>query len=380
MKTIVITEAGAKGDGCTDDAPVLQRVMDTAPCLIEVPPGRYLIGKTLRIRSHTNIKADAKAVIVLADGAMKTADDYLIANYDPEGGDRDISIDGGTWDGNNAGNPRPTGGLFADGYTGALLHFRNVSDFQLTNMHFANAEAYYARFTLAYRFRIEGIRFSSNRVRHNNDGIHLGGFCGDGIIRDIKGLHADVTGDDMVALNADDAPRRNEVRGMLCGPIRDIVIEDIEAENCHTFVRLLSVWSPIERIRISGVRGTCAMSAINCDAARGCRVKLFDEAHPPYPDGVGMLRDIDISDVAVAKSEDNHAALVRLETRMERCNITGLRRMMDVDRSPSSPTVRVQKTRVGRLRLEPGGVDTSLSVDGLFESHSHDIVSLSADK
>ncbi len=59
----------------------------------------------------------------------------------------------------------------------------------------------------------------------------------------------------MVALNADEALGRAQNLGLACGPIRRIRIEDVRAESCHTFVRLLSVRSVIEDVEIDGVFG-----------------------------------------------------------------------------------------------------------------------------
>ena len=370
-----IMDFGAKGDGIADDQEPFQRALDANCARIEVPAGHYKIGRTLRIRSGTHLRLHPQATIRLADGAARASDDYLLTNADPVAGDADIVIAGGTWDGNNAGNPRQNG-LFDEGYSGAMIHFRNVRDLRLEHMRLHNAEAYYARFTGVRDFHVEGISFSSDRVRHNNDGIHLGGHCTNGVIRKIRGLHPGVTGDDMVALNADDALARTEVRGMTCGPIRNILIEELAAEGCHSFVRMLSVWSPIENVTVRGVRGSCEIAAINCDAARGCRVPLFDEANPPFPDGVGALRNIHVSDFRVAKSAKNDIALLRLETRMENMVIAGFRREMAGDQCPDQPTLRIRHVAAGRIALQPGNVDRAVACGDCVESFETDIQKL----
>lgn len=371
MKTS-IAEFGAKGDGISDDQEPIQRALDTSSGLLDIPAGDYKIGRTLRIRGGTHLRLHAQATIRLADGAAQSTGDYLLTNAHPETGDADIVIEGGIWDGNNAGNRRKQG-LFDEGYSGAMIHFRNVRGLRLENLRLHNAEAYYARFTEVRDFHVEGIGFSSDLVRNNNDGIHLGGHCENGVIRNIRGLHRGVTGDDMVALNADDALNRTEVRGMTCGPIRNILIEDLEAEGCHSFVRMLSVWSPIENVTVRGVRGSCEIAALNCDAARGCRVPLFDEANPPFAGGVGSLRNIRVSDFRVAKSAENDIALLRLETRMENLVISDFRRVMPEDRSPEQPTLRVRYVTAEQLALEPGSKRIALKYGECFESFETDI-------
>jgi len=367
-----IADFGAKGDGVTDDQEPFQRALDANPSHLKVPAGHFLIGRTLRIRSGTHLHLHPQAIIRLADGAARASGDYLLTNADPDAGDAEIVIEGGIWDGNNAGNPRPNG-LFDEGYSGAMIHLRNVRNLRLENMRLHNAEAYYARFTGVRDFHVEGISFSSDRVRHNNDGIHLGGGCTNGVIRKIRGLHPGVTGDDMVAINADDALNRTEVRGMTCGPIRNILIEELEAEGCHSFVRMLSVWSPIENVTVRGVRGSCEIAAINCDAARGCRVPLFDESNPPFPDGVGALRNIHASDFLVAKSEKNNIALLRLETRIENLVITNFRREMAGDQSSDQPTLRVRHIAARHFALQPGNVGRAVAHGDCIESFETDI-------
>ncbi len=371
MKTTT-ADFGTKGDGISDDQESFQRALDSNSGILDVPAGQYKIGRTLRIRSGTHLRLHAQSTIRLADGAARSSDDYLLTNANPETGDAEIVIEGGVWNGNSAGNPRNKG-LFDGGYSGAMIHFRNVRGLRMENVRLHNAEAYYARFTEVRDFQVEGIGFSSDTVRNNNDGIHLGGHCENGVIRNIRGLHPGVTGDDMVALNADDALNRTEVRGMTCGPIRNILIEDLEAEGCHSFVRMLSVWSPIENVTVRGVRGSCEIAALNCDAARGCRVLLFDEASPPFPDGVGSLRNILVSDFCVSKSAENDIALLRLETRMENLVISGFRRVMAEDRSPEQPTLRVRHVTARQLVLQPGNVVRSMGYEDCVESFETDI-------
>lgn len=342
MNSIILK---APCDGASDVSEALQRALDTHR-EVRIPAGVYKIGRTLRLPSGASISADAGSRLFLADGAAQDEHDYLITNADHRGGNEGISINGGIWDGNNAGNPRPGPSLTARGYTGALMHFENVSNLKLSDLEVRNAEAYYVRLTHARQFVIEGISFGADVIRPNNDGIHLGGFCEDGMIRRLRGLRPGVTGDDMVALNADDASERTEVFGMANGPIRRIAIEDVEAEDCHSFVRLLSVWSVIEDVTIRDVRGTCSVAAINADAARNCRVQVFDPTHPPYEDGVGMLRRIHASGFRVARSSPGHTPLLRLETRMSDFRVEDFKRLRERDLSPGTPTLRLMNTVV----------------------------------
>ncbi|MEI8197856.1 MAG: endopolygalacturonase, partial [Phycisphaerae bacterium] len=153
MDKKILHECGLRGDGIADDGAALQRLLNLRPTLLEIPSGIYQVGRTLRIHSGTHLKLDAGAVIRLADGAAKNPHDYLLTNANPESGAANIIIEGGTWDGNNLGNPRPPG-LFDAGYSGALLHFQQVDGLRLEHIRLHNAEAYYARFTQVRNFHI----------------------------------------------------------------------------------------------------------------------------------------------------------------------------------------------------------------------------------
>ncbi len=298
---------------------------------------------------------------------MQTRDDYLLTNADHAAGNTDILIEGGIWDGNQRGNPRPEG-LFDDGYTGAMFHFENVKGIRLANATLRNAEAYYARFTRVDGIEVEDIFFDSDLVRKNNDGIHLGGSCYNAVIRRLRATTPGVCGDDMVALNADDAENRTEVRGMKNGPIENIVIEDITAHSCHTFVRLLSITSPIRNVRIRKLRGGCQVAAINGDGARGCRVPVFDEANPPYTDGVGLLENIDIADVVVHKVADNHKALIDIQERMRNFVVSDFTRDESQDLAFSKPTIRFRYIDLMKCEINGQAHPAQDLVDGaVFE-------------
>ncbi len=315
-----------------------------------IPAGKHVASKPLRIPSQTRLHSHPDTHISLGNGVAHSHQDYLLSTSDPVQGNSDILIEGGIWNGNNRKNPRPEG-LFDTGYTGAMFHFENVNGLILKNLTLVDAEAYYIRCTRLENFHFENISFDSKNIRPNNDGIHLGGVCRGGVIRKLRGLRPGVTGDDMVALNADDALERTEVRGMMCGPIEDILIEDVRAEDCHSFVRLLSVLNPIRNVRIHDIVGSCSVSAINADAARGCRVPLFDEVNPPFPDGVGWLENIDIDGVEVSKSASNGIPLLRLETRMKNLRIRNFHRLMEKDLDPRTPVLGIHHITPEEMRF-----------------------------
>lgn len=75
------------------------------------------------------------------------------------------------------------------------------------------------------------------------DGIHLVGNCHFCFIHNLKGACYD----DLVAINADEGS---------VGPITNIRVSGIYAEDCHSAVRFLSCKSRIENVHISDIYGT----------------------------------------------------------------------------------------------------------------------------
>ncbi|MEX2607813.1 MAG: glycosyl hydrolase family 28 protein [Kiritimatiellia bacterium] len=365
-----VPDHGVVPDGSRPCGEALNSLFASGPAAWFFPAGCYEIETTLRLPSGTRLHLDPGAVLRLADGAATGPDDYLLTNADPVEGNRDLVIEGGILDGNQRGNPRPPG-LMDVGYSGAMLHFDNVNNLRLSGLTLRNAEAYYARFTRVHDFTVEDILFDSDLIRPNNDGIHLGGNCSRGLIRRLRSEIPGVTGDDMVALNADDALDRTEVHGMTRGPIEHIRIESVHAQRCHSFVRLLSVTSPIRHITISDLRGGCERAVMNADGARGCRVQVFDENDPPYPgEGVGWLEDIHVSDARVHKTQDDGMALIDLQERVADFQVSDFVRDRALDRAPGSPTLRFRHMHLhgGELNGEALPRRNTLAPNAVYEA------------
>lgn len=303
----------AVGGGQTDAAPALQRALDRRG-EIRVPPGTYRLGATLKLHSDTDLIAEPGAVFVLADGVGRHCRDFMLTNANPGNGNRNISVRGGVWQANNAGNPR---GIDFEpfSYTGAALNFVNTRGLTLSGLTVQNPEAFFILLGEVRDFLVEDIDLDAGLLRPNQDGVHLGGYCEHGIIRRIRATGPGVPNDDMVALNADDNVERQLNLGMRRGPIRDITIEDIEAEDAYTFVRLLSVDQPIEDIRIRRLRG-------------GCRVHGINLNNWAFPKGVGAIRRVLLEDIDLAKTaySAQTPALVKISLRVDALEIRRLHR------------------------------------------------------
>jgi len=300
-------------EGQANATPGLQQELDRRGD-IHIPAGTYLLGETLRVHSDTSIVADPDATFRLADGVGKHCRNFMITNANPGNGNSNISLQGGVWDANNVGNPRGTDyDPFA--YTGVAINFTNVRGLTLRDFSVHNPESFFVRVGEVCDFHIENIHLSADELRPNHDGIHVGGFSERGIIRSIRATGMGVPNDDMVALNADDDVERQLNLGMRRGPIRNLLVEDIEAEDAYTFIRLLSVDQPIEDITVKHLRGGCRVHGINLNNWR-------------FPKGVGVIRRVRFADIDLAKTEwaDGAPAIVKISLGVDDVEIRRLRR------------------------------------------------------
>ncbi len=242
---------GVLGDGINDDTAGIQAALDsgTGKIYLPQPPRHYLIRKTLLIHSRQSLILDRHATIRLADHA----DVPMLTNADHQKGNEGITVIGGIWDANNVNQTQHD---FSDAnqpfdparWIGILMQFNHVLNLRVAHLTLKDPESFGIQLGNLREFTIEDITFDYNMLRLNMDGVHLNGDCHQGRIMNLKGA----TNDDLVALNADDGALAEMTRG----PITDIQVDGIFAENGYTAVRLLSAGSPVCRIRISNIFGS----------------------------------------------------------------------------------------------------------------------------
>ncbi len=311
---------GVYGDGRHDDAAALNKLIHSGVRKLFIPHGHYVLGGTLTLESGTEIIADEHAYIELAPGAQKGRRDFLVTDDSSGGTAENISISGGIWDGNSMNNSRGDNLFDTSATSGALFSFRGVRNLSLKDMKLKNPLCYYLRFCEAENVTLDNIVFESEDVHINQDGVHLAGFCHRFTMRNLRGVNGS-PGDDFIALNADDCLTRQESFDMINGPQSDILIENIHADECHCFVRLLSVESPIENVTIRNISGNCRGTAVNMDAARYCRVPLFKPGDEICRNGVGHLNNVLIENVRVGRPQIMAEPFITAETNAEHLEI-----------------------------------------------------------
>ena len=258
------------GDGIHDDHAGIQELLDSgvSTVYLPVPKKHYVISKPLLIHSNQTLRLDEQTKITLADNANCC----MLQNSDTENGNKNVVVDGGIWDMNHSKQwpnpwhfPRtenekvvsydylkekygwtPKDGRLVPEYDGFCFRFCRIVNFTFKNITIVNPVVYGVQMGYVSYFTIDNIRFDyteGSPKLWNLDGIHLEGGCCYGRITNLKGA----CHDDLLALTSNDT---------IWGPIHDIEVDGIFAENSHSAVRFLSRGLPVKNISIKNVFGS----------------------------------------------------------------------------------------------------------------------------
>jgi hypothetical protein len=287
MRKVVLTVP----DGISDQYETIQRALDGGDVLLIIPAGIYPVSRNLKVYSDTKIVADEHAVIYRIGGTAIDIDDCLLSNaheFTDGEGDENIEIEGGVWNLNNAENKRGENPEDGKSFGGLLFRFTRVKYLTIRDMTLSNAETYFIRMVRVSDFRVLNVNFYNSYPHINQDGVHLNGYCFNGVIKHLRSLSPYTPGDDMVALNADDGNFTNHNHRIELGPIENIDIEDVTGDCVYNFVRILSITQPIRHVRIKGLAGGAMNNFVNMDSWR-------------FPKGKGIIEDVEFSGIKAFK-------------------------------------------------------------------------------
>jgi len=236
-------------EGALDYTAQLQAMLDRGG-LVCVPPGEFTISSALLIGDDTRLVLSPATVLRLAPGANCP----ILTNRDKgKLPTRNVTIEGGVWDGNNRHQHRPGAGMkYAWAQFICLTSMENLT---LRDMVIKDPESYAVQLMAVDGFTVENITFDFNMLRENMDGIHINGPARNGCIRNIRGS----TNDDMIALNSDEGfPYSDNC------DISDISIDGLYGGmNGYNAVRLLSRRSRVRNISIRNVFGEYRYHAVS---------------------------------------------------------------------------------------------------------------------
>lgn len=293
-----ITKFGAVGDGKTDCSPAIAKALETETEIF-FPAGVYAITRELLIPSNRHLVLDKDATIYAADHCFdKPGVRAIITNADHENGNENITIEGGKVDANNCTNGRADWKLGPN--RGLTFCFKRVKGLTVRDLVSHNADSYNFHLCRVENFHIENITFTANHMPKCQDGVHVGGFCHHGIIRNIEAEYG-CTNDDLLAFSADEIYSFIHNTGLEDGPISDILVENVHAENCWSAVRILSFKSEISNLTFRNLSVGIRKHGLNLDGSRHLGAPLFKDED--YPNGVGNLKNIVFENITLWRTD-----------------------------------------------------------------------------
>jgi len=272
------------GDGIHDDTQAIQELIDTTKGILTLPQPEncYLISKPLELPGNFKFVLPRFAEVKL----MAKSDCLMLTNKKSEETLKNIEVEGGIWNYNNLEqSPNPWLGLEEKSenpdYNGFAIFFENIKGLRISSLTMKDVITFAITLDTVSYFTVDNIVFDfnyGNPLATNMDGVHLNGNCHFGHITNLQGACYD----DLVAINADEGTG---------GPITNVTVDGIYAEDCHSAVRLYSGTAkcPVKNIHITNVHGTYFQYCIGITFC-------------PFSNGRGYFEGITLDNIYASKA------------------------------------------------------------------------------
>ena len=323
------------------DAVTLQRLLDAGGDVV-FPSGSYEIDRPLVIRSGTTLTCEEGTTLTLAAGANCP---ILVNEHHASGTDGDITVSGGVWNGQNILQTRVSYLIPETFKYGQFIMLSGVTNLVVRDLKVVNPQGFSIQLTDVENFLVENIVFDCDEKTPNEDGVHVNGFARHGVIRNLSGQ----TGDDLVALNADEGGFRSADND-----ISDITIDTLDGgDNGYRAVRLLSRDAAVSNVTICNVSGHFRHN-----------VAIFTHwaTHTPggYQQGMGHFDGIVISNVTASAGGDGMPGEIWFESGVSDVGRVTIRNLVQ----NANPTIVIDaNVHIERLEL----IDIIPNEDGAQE-------------
>lgn len=218
---------------------------------VVVPSGNYTLEKSIVIKSGVTLKSDSETSYTLSNGVNAP----MIVNGNrvkevSQISDTNITIDGGSWDGNRSGQSKT-------GTDGIVVGFwlTGVSNLKLSNLRVTNTRTYGMLLNNVVNVLAENLRISVGDVNNadNGDGFHVIGPA-----TNVALINSEIKSEDnAIAFNADDVDHGTFTTA---GNIQGITVDNININNADggQGILLLSSLHTIKDVYINNIIGTAA--------------------------------------------------------------------------------------------------------------------------
>jgi hypothetical protein len=213
-------------------------------------PATYLISDTLQIDSDTVLELSDNVTIKLANGTSK----YMLVNKDQINGNTNITLRGGTWDGNVSANPA-TGG-YPLMFPGHILFLHKIDNLKYENFNLKNCAKFCSLVADCENFIANNIGFDNG-----SDGMHFHPPLKNAYFENIHGH----TGDDMLAFTLGDYATY-QVSNV--GDFESVTIRHVVCDAVDNVVSLLGSGAGsayrFKNFIIDDISGSVVNSTIRC--------------------------------------------------------------------------------------------------------------------
>jgi len=322
-----------------DDAAFLQAILDERKGRVTFPEGTFVVSRSLRIGPDKHLVCSPRTFVRLADGANCPI--LVNSGAEPGGESRNITVEGGVWDGNNVNQKRGTYRPGVPGPWGQLMVFAGVKGLTVRDLTLKDPDSYCLELTDVEGFTVENIVFDCNDKTPNQDGLHIDGSARDGLVRNLRGH----TNDDLVALNSDEGDWRSP-----SNDIENVTIDGLYGgDDGYTAVRLLSRNAHVNNVVIRNVYGRYKYNGVS----------FTHWAFKDHKPGMGHFDNIVIENMFASscmKTDNGDWGMVYFQDGAEsvgHVTVRNLRRVDGPDCRNGTYTVRIGKgVRIGTLVLD----------------------------
>lgn len=208
----------------------------------------YIVSNEILVPSNRQIIVETGTVFKEANSSNATGQCLFFRNVDYVGGNSNIFISGGIFDGNNTNNSRSDS---ATSINGVAFRFVNVTGLVLRDIQVRNTQTFGFQVSGKSIFA-ENLYLNSSVPSLNQDGFHINGPSSNIRIKNLTGN----PNDDLIAVNADGPDPYCVSRG----DVTDVVVDGMRCLNGLNVGRLLASGVTIKDFTLKNVSGRTSLS------------------------------------------------------------------------------------------------------------------------
>lgn len=309
-QVVALAGAGIDATGAGDSTTALNALLASAAgkYVKGVPGSTYAVSAPLSVPSGTTLDMTG-CTVALKNNTGST----LLKNSDYAGGNSDVTIIGGTWDGLYGRGANYNG--VSDQNQQHAMDFRNVTRLTIRSTRHIDATKYAIRIANARQVTVRDVYFSTH-----SDGLHMHGPIAGADIRNLSGS----TGDDFLAIGNSDFAAYDPGS---TGDCTDILIDGLYPTACtgnivHPFTSTGFVISDLAIRNLYGAKTGASNFIVSLDASAAnggtMRRVLVENIQTSTTSNAPLVRTYNADDVTIRdvrmRSNPGNTDMIRVES------------------------------------------------------------------